>query len=155
MGKSKPDEGKLAALREQGAVNPHPEGVRDELFVENEFFDARDLVQVKYEMLRRVRRERWPVSRCARTFGFSRPSFYKALAAFRERGLAGLLPRRRGPRQGHKLTDEVMDFVAQARTEDPSLGMLALIDLLRQRFGVAVHRRSLERAWRRRQKKRR
>ena len=123
--------------------------------MENEFFDARDLVQVKYEMLRRVRLERWPVSRSARTFGFSRPSFYQALAAFRERGLAGLLPRRRGPRQGHKLTDEVMDFVEQAGAEDPSLGVLDLIDLVGRRFGVSVHRRSLERALGRRQKKRR
>ena len=40
-------------LRQQGSLNPHPDQVTDELFRNNNFFDARDLVQVKYEMLRR------------------------------------------------------------------------------------------------------
>jgi hypothetical protein len=66
-------DGKQAALRQNGALNPHPQHVTDRLFQENEFFDARDLVQVKYEMLRRVRVERAPVSQSAAAFGFSPP----------------------------------------------------------------------------------
>jgi hypothetical protein len=44
-------------------LNPSPERVTDELF--QEFFDPRDLVQVKYEMLRRVQTEGQPVGRSA------------------------------------------------------------------------------------------
>ena len=46
---------KVAALREARCLNPHPEGVTDAAFRSQEFFDARDAVQVKYEMVRRVR----------------------------------------------------------------------------------------------------
>ena len=67
---------KTLALRQQGCLNPHPEQVSDELFRTREFFDPRDLVQVQYEMLRRVETERLPVNQSAAAFGFSRPSFY-------------------------------------------------------------------------------
>ena len=48
---------KLRTLQQQGTLNPRPKAVRDELFLQDDFFDPRDLVQVKYEMLRRVRTE--------------------------------------------------------------------------------------------------
>ena len=53
---------KSLALRQQGCLNPHPERVTDELFQTREFFDPRDRVRVKYEMLRRVETEGLPVN---------------------------------------------------------------------------------------------
>jgi hypothetical protein len=41
---------KQRALEESGTVNPHARDVRDPAFVDSEFFDPRDLIQVKYEM---------------------------------------------------------------------------------------------------------
>ena len=52
-----PLDSKGESLRQQGVLNPHPQKVADPLFLRGEFFDPRDLVQVKYEMLRRVRVE--------------------------------------------------------------------------------------------------
>src|SRR5919106_954862 len=80
---------KVEALRAHGALHPRPAAVRDPLFGSHEFFDARDLVQVKYEMLRRVDVEGQPVSRTAEAFGCSRPTFYQAHAAFKTQGLPG------------------------------------------------------------------
>lgn len=113
--KSRP--GKLDALRQQGTLDPHPEAVTDELFQDNEFFDPRDLVQLKYEMLRRVEVEQDSVSRTAAAFGFSRPSFYQAQSAFEQAGIAGLIPQKRGPRRAHKLIAEVMEFIHQSAEE--------------------------------------
>src|SRR5215469_639942 len=48
---------KQRALEESGTLNPHAQNVEDPAFVDSEFFDPRDLIQVKYEMLRRVRTE--------------------------------------------------------------------------------------------------
>ena len=144
---------KSKALRQQGCLHPHPEQVTDELFVTHEFFDPRDLVQVKYEMLRRVETEGQLVSRAAAAFGFSRPSFYQAQAAFQQGGLPALLPHRRGPKQAHKLTAEVLSFLRQASQQDPSLRTAALASLVKDRYGITVHPRSLERALTRRQKK--
>ena len=69
---------KVEALRAERSLNPRPETVTDEEFRSSEFFDARDVVQVKYEMVRRVRVDGEPVSRSAVAFGFSRPSIYEA-----------------------------------------------------------------------------
>jgi transposase len=128
--------------------------VRDPLFGSHDFFDPRDLVQVKYEMLRRVDVDGHPIARTADAFGVSRPTFYQAQAAFHAQGLAGLVPRKRGPHGAHKVTDAVLAFVAAQRAADPTLTVRALLPRIRDRFGLDVHRRSLERAVRRQEKKR-
>jgi transposase len=138
---------KEAALREARCLNPRPEAVTDEAFTTGpEFFDARDMVQVKYEMVRRVRAEGQPASRAAAAFGFSRPSYYQAAAAVDAGGLAALVPARPGPRRAHKLTDQVVTFARQARDADPSLRSPQLAEAIEQRFGIRVHPRSVERA---------
>jgi len=138
---------RLEALKAQGTLHPRPQDVTDSLFRESPFFDAHDLVQVKYEMLRRVRLEARRVSEAAADFGFSRPSFYTARAAFERGGLPGLLPQKRGPRQPHKLTDEVLATLATVRTEEGSVPRTtALAALVKDRFGITVHPRSIERS---------
>jgi transposase len=146
---------KLEALREQGTLNPRPREVSDPLFATGSFFDPRDLVQVKYEMLRRVQSEGHSVTGAATAFGFSRPSFYQSLSAFQEGGLAGLVPHKRGPKQAHKLTDEVLGFIVEMRQKEPSVRTLELVRLIQERFGTKVHPRSIERSLLRHQKKRR
>ena len=137
---------KVRALREERSLNPRPHAVRDEAFASSEFLDARDLVQVKYEMVRRARVDGEPVSHAADAFGFSRPSFYAAQAALEEGGLAALVPARPGPKRAHKLTGEVVAFARQRRAADPKLSSQALVELIAERFGIRVHRRSIERA---------
>ena len=144
---------KLQTLQQQGTLNPRPKEVRDELFLQDEFFDARDVVQVKYEMLRRVQAEAKSVTDAAASFGFSRPSFYQALSAFKQDGLAGLVPHKRGPKQAHKLTGEVLTFINEVRQKEPSIRMPELASLIEERFGTKVHPRSIERSLLRHQKK--
>ena len=128
-----------------GTLNPRPQEVRHPLFQDSDFFDPNDLVQVKYEMLRQVRVDKRAVSRTAKEFGFSRPSFYQAEFAFAQGGLPGLLPQKRGPRNGHKLTPEVMEFVGEQRTVAPSLSFAQLAERVQHHFHVKVHPRSIER----------
>jgi len=144
---------KEEALRANGTFNPRTARVTDTLFVKGSFFDARDLVQVKYEMLRRVREEGMNVAEAAAAFGFSRVAFYAIQQAWQCGGISGLLPRPRGPRHAHKLTNAVMEYVCATQSEDVTLRAPALVALLRERFGVEVHPRSLERALARRSKK--
>ena len=148
-----PENPKVTALRESRCLNPHPEQVTDELFQTREFFDPRDLVQVKYEMLRRVETEGLPVNRSAAAFGFSRPSFYQAQASFQQGGLPALMPQKRGPKQAHKLTAEVLAFIREGRQQDPSLRPAVLASRIQDRYGITVHSRSIERALARIQKK--
>jgi transposase len=136
---------KRQTLRRHGTLNPHPETVAYPLFQNSDFFDPDDLLQVKYEMLRQVQVDQHSVSESAGAFGLSRPSFYQAQAAFLQGGLFGLLPHKRGPQGGHKLTTEVMEFVLQQRTKDPSLTAQQLAESVRKRFHVQLHPRSIQR----------
>ena len=149
----RPADAKTRALKEHGCLNRHPERVRDELFRSNAFFDPRDLLQVKYEMLRRVREDGVPVSRAAASFGVSRPTWYQAQRAYDAGGLPGLLPDRPGPRRPHKLSEEVVEALRAARSEQPELSAAALVELVRERFGISVHRRSIDRALARQKKR--
>jgi transposase len=153
MSKSKSSDPKLAALRQHGCLNPHPDKVADPLFASSDFFDARDLVQVKYEMVRRVRVDGQPVSHSAAAYGFSRPSFYQAQAVLTRGGLAALVPRKPGPRRSHKLSADVMEFLQRERSTDPSLRPSDLAGRVLEHFGRKVHPRSVERALARQEKK--
>ena len=137
---------KVAALREERCLNPRPESVRDPAFAASEFLDARDLVQVKYEMVRRVRVDGDAVSRTVADYGFSRPSFYEAAAALDAGGLAALVPARPGPRRAHKMSEEVVAFAQQRLEADPDLRPVDLVEAIEGRFGLRVHPRSVERA---------
>ena len=148
---AKPLDFKEQCLKDSGALNNH--SVTDELFNDSEFFDPRDLVQVKYEMLRKVHKEGESVSHAASSFGFSRPSFYKILADFEREGIPGLLPRKRGPGGGHKLTKEVLEFIKKRSTERQPIAIPRLLEEVEKHFGIRVHRRSLERALKRYEKK--
>jgi len=145
---------KRQTLRRHGALNPQPEAVTDPLFHNSDFFDPDDLLQVKYEMLRQVHVDNNSISESSRAFGFSRPSFYQAQSAFQQDGVFGLFPRKRGPRGGHKLTAEVMEFVAQQRAADASLTPEQLAAAIQKRFRLQVHPRSIQRRLVRQKKRR-
>jgi hypothetical protein len=145
---------KRQTLRRHGTLNPEPESVTHPLFHNNDFFDPDDLVQVKYEMLRQVRVDNNSISESARAFGFTRPSFYQAQTAYQQDGVFGLLPHKRGPQGGHKLTSQVMEFVAQQRAEDTTLTPEQLAAAVQKRFQVQVHPRSIQRRMVRQKKRR-
>lgn len=137
---------KAERLQQLGALNAHPERVSAAWFQDGGFFDARDAVQVKYEMLRQVSREGATKAQAAALFGVSRPTFYQAQAAFARTGLTGLLPRQRGPKGAHKLTPEVMAFIEQHLAGEGPMHARRLAREIKARLGLSVHPRSIERA---------
>ena len=146
MARLKKPNPKMLELKRTGTLNPRPDSVSDALFKENPFFDAKDLLQVRYEMLRRHTVEKVSIVRVAASFGVSRPTIYQAQAAFQQAGLSGLLPKPRGPKERHKLSVEVLDYVKGLRATEPSLTTVACVQAVHKKFGITVHRRSLERA---------
>ncbi len=144
---------KEAALAETRCLNPRPEQVTDPAFLASDFFDVRDAVQVKYEMVRRVKADGAPVTEAAAAFGYSRPAYYAAAAALEASGLEGLVPARPGPRGGHKLTGEILAWAEEQLAADPGLRPAQLPDRIEEAFGVRVHPRSVERALARRRER--
>ncbi len=151
-----PKDFKTESLRKYGALNPHPQKVTEKKFSESalEFFDPRDLVQVKYEMLRTVNKEGRSVKQASEAFGFSRPAFYQAQSKFKQEGVTGLVKKRPGPKSAHKLTDDILAFIEEKLEEGKPLRARKLAPLIMEKFGKDVHPRSIERAMIRRKKKR-
>lgn len=142
--RSKPT--KLEALREEGTLNPTPDEVHDPKFQENEFFDPDDIVQVKYEMLRRVSVENASVSAATEEYGVSRPTYYQTKASFDKGGVGGLVPQKRGPRGPHKLRGQALAFVQQQLVAGEPVRARELAKLVRQKFDLNIHPRTIERA---------
>ena len=144
---------KMTRLKQQGLLNPHPDRVNAVWFQADTFFDPYDIVQVKYEMLRLVQLEGVSKAEAAAQFGVSRPTLYNAEAAFAREGLAGLIPRQRGPKGAHKLDQRLMDFIESQQREHGPLGAKRLSELIQEAFALRVHPRSIERAIARKKKR--
>jgi len=152
----KPHDDKTKSLKKYGALNPHPKKVAEKMFSDPalEFFDPRDLVQVKYEMLRAVDQQGRTVKQASEAFGFSRPAFYQAQSQFKQAGVTGLVKKRPGPKSAHKLTADVLAFIEEKLEEGKPLGARKLAPLIMKKFGKDVHPRTIERAVARGKKKR-
>ena len=143
---------KEQSLRDHNVLYKNAGRVADELFQSLDFFDSRDLIQVKYEMVRRVQKNGWSVKRAASVFGFSRISYYKTLHLIETQGLIGLMPKKRGPKQATKITDAVIAFIEERLEKTPGLSSPKLKNLLASELGVHVHKRTIERALQRKKK---
>jgi transposase len=144
--KNKHNDTRSAALRDNGTMNPSPDQVADPKFHKSEFFDPRDLVQVKYEMLRRVLVDAASVTEATVEYGVSRPTYYQTKANFEAGGIAGLVPKKPGPRGPHKLEGEVLRFVQSHHVPGQPVRARALATLVREKFAIDVHARTIERA---------
>jgi len=141
------DDERKQRLKKEGTLHPNPDRVKADLLEKSPFFDANDLIQMKYEMLRSVTVDEQPVAQAADTFGLSRVAYYHALKLYQSHGLAGLLPYKRGPKHPHKFTPEVMSFIDEqllAIEGRPDWSLLS--EQIEAKFGTKVHPRSVERA---------
>jgi transposase len=82
------------------------------------------------------------VTAAARAHGYSRAAFYLVEAAFEKAGVPGLLDERRGRKGPVKLTSEILAFL-QAESGRSGSALAAEVEA---RFGVRLHRRTVERA---------
>jgi hypothetical protein len=130
----KPKDPKSEVLQKQRCLNPRAEQVTSELFQQSEFFDPRDLLQVKYEMLRQARVERQPID-------------------FKQNGLLGLIRNKPGPRRAHKLGEPVVEFIEAQKAQEEAVTLDKLVQLIKDKFGLVVHKRSIQRAVTRKKKK--
>jgi len=137
---------KPRTLLEEGTLNPAPEKVHDPKFRDSEFFDPRDIVQVKYEMLRRVSADNASVADATDEYGVSRPTYYQTKTSFDEGGIAGLVPKKRGPRGPHKLQGAALAFIQKQLVAGEPIRARELAKLIRQKFDLDVHPRTIERA---------
>jgi transposase len=133
-------------LAEAGLIHPRMHAVAAPLFEDGGFFLAADKVQVKYEMLRAHLVDGLTVTDAAGSHGYSRAGFYLVAAAFERAGMTGLIDEKRGRRGPVKLTAEIVAFLLAVPAHVSGAELVAEVEA---RFGVRLHRRTVERARRR------
>jgi len=129
-------------MRKNGSFNHRASKVNAEIFKNSLFFDAHDLVQVKYEMIRAVEKEHREVLSTATSFGFSRVSFYQIKKEFDENGIVGLMPKKRGPKGSRKMNESDVEF-ARGLVDTHTKAQILLI--LKEERGIEISKRTLER----------
>ena len=132
-------------LQSARAWNERARLVESPLFQQSDFFDPRDKVQVKYEMLRAALVDGVAVSEVSHQFGYSRETFYTSAQLFSEQGVVGLADGKRGPKQPRKLTPEVQGFLVEEIESNPALSGRELAARIADKLAVRVHHRSVER----------
>jgi len=136
---------KLTRLRQAGLLHPHPDRVRDPVFLDQpDFFDSHDLLQVHYELLRAHLIAGDKVAGVCRRFGVSRQTFYNLQARFLERGSSGLLPGRPGPKGPSKLSHEVASFAEKELAGDEDISGALLASRIDAQLDVSLHKRTVE-----------
>jgi len=136
---------KRSRLREAGLLYPHPDRIRDPLFLDQpDFFDSHDLLQVHYELLRSHLIDGGKIAGLCRRFGVSRQTFYNLLARFLERGSSGLLPGRPGPKGPSKLSPEVASFAKKELAGEEDISGARLASRIDAQLDVSLHKRTVE-----------
>jgi transposase len=103
------------------------------------------ILRLSYEMLRAHAGEGRSVVSLADEFGFSRETYYSALAAFEAGGVAWLADGKPGRPGPLKLTDEAAQWVLDLHRRRRNLSGRELAEKLAEELGIKVHRRTIER----------
>lgn len=135
-------------LQRARCLHQHPERVQDEYFTNQpEFFDPKDIVQVKYELLRRCEVEGKEVASACQDFGFSRTTYYKTHQAFFHGGLPHLMGKSRGRPHPIKLTEKVQGFLIAEKARNNKLSAREAAKMLKERYQVQLTERMIQYVW--------
>ena len=132
-------------LKKNGCFNNNYENVSASIFKSGPFFDKRDIVQVKYEMIRAVSKEEGSITEIADIYGFSRKSYYKINEAYEIGGLYALIPKKTGPKKPHKLTPEVLEFIDSYLIDHKNAKAQEISIQLETEKGIRIHPRTIYR----------
>jgi len=130
---------KEAVLKENGSFNEGYQDVIASIFQESLFFDPRDIVQVKYEMLRSASNDKKTISEIVKEYGFSRVSFYRNQTLFETGGLEALVPKKPGPKGAHKFQTEGKEFVVNYLKKKPNATAVEIARQMEASIGLKVH----------------
>jgi transposase len=133
------------SLKKSNCFNQNYENVTAGIFKTSSFFDSRDIVQVKYEMIRAVSNAEGTITDISCAYGFSRKSYYQVNEAFQSGGLDALVPKKKGPKKPHKLTPEALTFINSFLESNPKAKADKISLALETELGISIHSRTIYR----------
>ena len=132
-------------LKKNGTYNRRHGSVRKPGFLEGGFYDSRDIVQVKYEMLRDAEDSGKAIGTVAGEFGFSRTAYYNIKESFEKNGMSSLVPEKPGPKQPRKLTMALCAFIDEYAATHPKVSAAEIAAAILSEKGEIISKRTIER----------
>jgi len=136
---------KVEILKVNGTYNKRYDSVRKPEFLEGGFYDPRDVVQVKYEMLRDAEDSGQAIGAVASKFGFSRTAYYNIKESFEKNGMSALIPEKTGPKKPHRLTETLQEFVDEYVIGHPNASSAEIVAVIQSEKSEVVSKRTIER----------
>lgn len=131
-------------LRKVGALNKYPEKITNPLFLEHDFFDPFDNVQIKYEMLRANQIDKLKVIHVCKQFNYSREAFYVILRRFKQLGFAGFLETPRQKKSTIMVNQAMIKTIIKRKFEKPDISGSQLADEINNTYHTNYKKRSIE-----------
>jgi len=128
------------------ALNKNPEKITNPLFIEHDFFDPLDNIQVKYEMLRANQVDKQKVSHICKQFNYSREAFYVILRRFKKQGIVGFLEGSRQRKNTIMLNQDIVKMIIQTKYESPHISGSKLAQKINATFNTDYKKRAIEKA---------
>lgn len=136
---------KKEALLANGTYYRRYRSVKKDEFRVGGFYDPMDIVQVKYEMLRDVQNSSKAIGATVEEYGFSRTAYYAIKEGFEATGLASLIPEKKGPKEQHKLTKALREFIDEYTISHPKASAAEITMVITREKGVEISKRTIER----------
>lgn len=137
---------KKDVLSKIGALNKNPAKVTNSLFIEQDFFDPLDNVQIKYEMLRANQVDNQKVSHVCKQFNYSREAFYVILRRFKKQGIVGFLENSRQKKNTIMLNQGIVKMIIHTKFNNPDISGSNLAQKINAKFNTDYKKRAIEKA---------
>lgn len=132
-------------LKESNTYNPKCDKVTACDFIENEVMDSRDLLQVRYEIVRAIEYDNKPVKEICSEFGVSASTARRYVRNLKEGGLIALVPEQKGPSGPTKLSKDAADFIDTYLKNNPKASGGKVHNALENRLHPGISKRTVER----------
>ena len=132
-------------LKSTHTFNPNYDKINDPTFASSDVLDTRDLLQVRYEMVRSVRIDKDSPKDVASRFGVSEATLRRHIRDLRDGGMIALVPDIRGPKGQHSLNDEEIQYIESYLVKHPDASGGQVHSALVQEKQSEVSKRTIER----------
>ena len=132
-------------LRATQTFNTNYAKINDPIFQRSGIMDPRDLLLVRFELVRSLELDGKPIEEVCSQYGISPCTARRYVRDMKERGLIALVPEKRGPNGPSVMTDEIANYIDKYLTDHPKASAGKVYQSLVDAKKVTIGKRTVER----------
>ena len=136
---------KEAFLKANHTFNFRNDKVIASRFIESDLYASRDLLQVRYELVRSIEEGDIALDEVPDKYGVSSVTAKRYVRSFKEGGMIALVPEQKGPKGPSSLDDEALRFIDSYIAEHPKASGRKVHEALESERHLGISKRTVER----------